>query len=217
MRAVCGAARRRWCRSAGGGSRPLKATVASLYPAASPCPAPLSTCRQTRCGGRGGERRPTLRKLCRLGPAGAPGAFYGRWKRAVGSAQPSAGGADVSAVPRPPCNGCMTSALSGLERLSPSRSNSKCVAPPVGLPIAGHTSFPVKIVAARHRCAERPTPLCWRRSADPRWALLGSSIDAGAFPEAGIRFSLSEAGFSPRIGTMPDAKRRLADLVLLDR
>ena len=156
---------------------------------------------------------PDFEELCRLGPAGAPGAFYGRWKRAVGSARPSAGGADVSAVPRPPCNGCMTSALSGLERLSPSRSNSKCVAPPVGLPIAGHTSFPVKIVAARHRCAERPTPLCWRRSADPRWALLGSSIDAGAFPEAGIRFSLSEAGVSPRIGTMPDAKRRLAELV----
>jgi len=55
----------------------------------------------------------------------------------------------------------MASGRQVLERLSPSRGKSKNVAPPVGLSIAGRLSFPAKIVAARRRCAERPTPLCW--------------------------------------------------------
>ena len=195
---MCGAACRRWCRSAGGGSRPLKATVPPLYPPLAPALPRLSTCRQTRWVGRGGFGGPTLRKMLGWGATGLLGHF-----RAAGSVRRSPLPVWlvvlVSVVLGESCDGRMTSGTQVLERLSPSRGKPNGVAPPVGLSIVGRLSLPAKSVTACRRCAERPTPLCWRRSADPSWPLVGSSGDGDLFRKLNPVLS-QRGGRSPRIG-----------------
>src|ERR1700722_14203070 len=107
MLLVCGAARRRWCRLAGGGSRPLKATVVSLYSAALPCPALAVHTLPGKLHGPWRGRKPVFEVLAVWWASSLLGRFRARWEWPVGA------------------------------WLSPSHGKSKRVAPPVGLGVVG--------------------------------------------------------------------------------
>ena len=78
MRAVCGAASRRRRRSAWGGSRPLKARRRHIVPRGGPLPSPGCPHAARRAVAAVAGLDVDFEGIAALGPAGAPGAFYGR-------------------------------------------------------------------------------------------------------------------------------------------